>query len=125
MPIVRGYEMYGNNLILDVLKVAYTDLIHSRLTTYANLIGVITHIYKSNNPRKVQHAITTFTGSGWFGRRGRDLFLTDKGVELYLQLDQSHQSQITAIKAIRLTKWSIWISGVLAIGSIIATIMYN
>ena len=109
--------------MLDILKVAYTDLYNSRLTTYSILIPVITRKYNTGNARKVQHAITTITGGVWFKREGKSIYLSERGVELYFQLDQSHQSQIAAQKAIKLALYSILISGLLAIASIVVTLI--
>lgn len=107
---IQGYEIYGDSIVLDILGIAYEDLNKSGFTSYAKLIQIINKAYSSNERLKLNHTITTVTGSRWFGRAGKNVHLTERGVEFYLQLLQSYQSQKHANEAIEKARTSIQIA---------------
>lgn len=123
---VQGYEIQGDNLVLDILAIAYEDLGKSGFTSYQKLIKIINQVYPTNNRLKLNHTITTVTGSHWFGRAGKNVHLTERGVEFYLQLLQSYQNQKYANEAIDLARSSILISRytlILTIATLILTLV--
>jgi hypothetical protein len=108
--IIQGYEIQGDNLILDILGIAYDDLGKNGFTSYSKLIKIINSVYPPNERMKHNHTITTVTGSHWFGRAGKNVHLTERGVEFYLQMLQSYESQKHTTEAILLAKKSVVIA---------------
>ena len=123
---IEGYEIQGDNIVLDILGIAYEDLGKSGFTSYLKLIRIINKVYPSKNQLKVSHTITTVTGSHWFGRAGKNVHLTERGVEFYLQLLQTHQNHRHANEAIDIAKTSIniaWYTLLLTLAALIITIV--
>jgi hypothetical protein len=122
---LEGYYIHGDNIVLDILGIAYKDLGESGFTSYIKLIRIINKAYPSNKHIKINHAITTVTSSHWFGRAGKNVHLTERGVEFYLQLLQSYQSQKNAQQAIDVAQKSItiaWYSVLIAFVTLLITI---
>jgi hypothetical protein len=123
---IQGYEIYGDNIVLDILGIAYEDLKKNGFTSYTKLIQIINTAYPSSHRLKINHTITTVTGSHWFGRAGKNVHLTERGVEFYLQLLQSYLSDKHANEAIKKARISIeiaWVALFLNLITLIITII--
>lgn len=123
---IQGYELQGDNIVLDILAIAYVDLGRNNFTSYSKLINLINKVYHTNDRLKLNHTITTVTSSHWFGRAGKNVHLNERGVEFYLQFIQSYKSQKDANQAIELARESIMIARytmLLTLATLIVTII--
>lgn len=89
------YNVLGDNPVLDVLHIAYTDLTNSEITELKVLETLITSNYKGYSQLKLRRLVTILVrNKEWFETAGNNhVHLTGKGVEVYLNMLQLYKAQ--------------------------------
>jgi hypothetical protein len=80
-----------------------------------------TYLSKGYRKNQIQNVIGVVTKSMWYRDRGKDIHLTERGVEVYFRLVEIHNAEKAAKEA---TKWAVravWYSTILGILILIVT----
>lgn len=108
-PSIEG--LYGDNIILDILKISYNDLIRGRFTPVRRIIRLISRDYPGISATYIDSIIRIIINSKWFSRvNPQEVHLLERGVEVYLIMRQNHLSEQWARDVNYKTQWVIFLT---------------
>lgn len=116
----KKYEILGDSPVLDILHISFQDLEYGRMTPRGRLYRLMLKAYPDEDSQEIKNIISNviddntpknaFNDNAWFKNAGQNIHLTERGVEVYVNMIQHYSAEKDAERVNNKTRIITYIS---------------